>query len=210
MRGAAMSEPIRVLVVDDHVRFRRGLESILAAEDDIEVVSGAADGLAPAALAAEGRPDIVLVDIDLPDRGGIRVTGAIKRVAPSAKIVMFAVSDDEAQLFEAIKAGAVGYLRKGPADEIVAAVRSVHNGMSPIGPTLASRVMNEFAARARESDRRTPAPRLTDRELEVLRLTAGEQTNHEIASRLSISANTVKHHVRNVLDKVQLSARMKD
>jgi DNA-binding NarL/FixJ family response regulator len=209
---APVTEPIHVLVVDDHELFLQGLQTTLDVEDDIVVVGRAPDGREAVRIAADTTPDIVLMDIRMPHGDGIEAASAIKRAVPSAKIVMLTFSDDEADLFDAIKAGAVGYLLKSiPPHEVADAVRSVHSGMSPISPYMASKLMSEFASLARgdgERHRGVPAPHLTARELEVLKLAAEGRANREIARRLFISENTVKNHIRNILDKLQLHSRM--
>ncbi|MGF7238292.1 MAG: response regulator [Frankia sp.] len=209
---APVSEPIRVLVVDDHELFLKGLQTTLDVEDDIAVVGRAADGREAARLASDTVPDIVLMDIRMPHGDGIEAAAAIKQAVPSAKIVMLTFSDDEADLFDAIKAGAVGYLLKSiPPHEVAGAVRSVYGGMSLISPFMASKLMSEFVSIARGSDERPRVPaatRITARELEVLRLVAEGRANRDIARRLFISENTVKNHVRNILDKLQLHSRM--
>ncbi len=131
--GAARKEPIRVLVVDDHALFRRGLEIVLAAEEDIQVVGEAGDGAEAVDKAADLLPDIVLMDVRMPKRGGIEACTSIKEVAPSAKIIMLTISDEEADLYEAIKAGATGYLLKEiSTDEVATAIRAVADGQSQI------------------------------------------------------------------------------
>ncbi len=209
---APVSEPIRVLVVDDHELFLQGLQTTLDVEDDINVVGRAGDGREAAKLASDTVPDIVLMDIRMPHGDGIEAAAAIKHAVPSAKIVMLTFSDDESDLFDAIKAGAVGYLLKSiPPHEVAGAVRSVHGGMSLISPFMASKLMSEFASIARGSDERPRVPaatRITARELEVLKLVAEGRANRDIARRLFISENTVKNHVRNILDKLQLHSRM--
>ncbi len=190
-----LADPIRVLVVDDHALFRRGLEMVLAQEPDIEVVGEAGDGAEAVALATSSTPDIVLMDVRMPRRGGIDATTAIKSAVPSAKIIMLTISDEEGDLYDAIKAGAMGYLLKEiPIDEVAVAVRAVHEGQSLISPSMASKLLTEFASMVRKSDERQPldSPRLTDREMEVL----------------FISENTVKNHIRNILEKLQLHSRM--
>jgi DNA-binding NarL/FixJ family response regulator len=209
--AAAGDEPIRVLVVDDHALFRRGLEMVLAQEPDIDVVGEAGDGTEAVELARELTPDIVLMDVRMPRRGGIDACTAVKEVVPSAKIVMLTISDEEADLYEAIKAGASGYLLKEISiDEVAAAIRAVAGGQSLISPSMASKLLSEFATMIRRSDERqqVPAPRLTDRELQVLKLVARGLNNKDIAKALFISENTVKNHVRNILEKLQLHSRM--
>jgi len=207
----AGGEPIRVLVVDDHALFRRGLEMVLGQEKDIEVVGEAGDGAEAVELASALLPDIVLMDVRMPRRSGIEACTAIKDVVPSAKIVMLTISDDEADLYDAIKAGASGYLLKEISiDEVAAAIRSVDGGQSLISPSMASKLLTEFATMIKKGDERqqVPAPRLTDRELEVLKLVAKGLNNRDIAKELFISENTVKNHIRNILEKLQLHSRM--
>ena len=160
-RGA--NDAIRVLIVDDHALFRRGLEMVLEQEDDVEVVGEAGDGAEAIEKAQELMPDVVLMDVRMPRRSGIEATQTIKDLIPHAKILMLTISDEEADLYDAIKAGANGYLLKEISiEEVANAIRSVAQGMS----------------------------------------------NREIATELFISENTVKNHVRNILEKLQLHSRM--
>jgi len=204
-------EPIRVLVVDDHALFRRGLEMVLEQEPDIEVVGEAGDGGQAVQKAIETAPDIVLMDVRMPKGSGIEACRAIKDAVPSAKIIMLTISDEEADLYEAIKAGATGYLLKEISiEEVASAIRAVQNGQSLISPSMASKLLTEFATMVKRTDEKeqVPTPRLTDREMEVLRLVARGLNNRDIAKELFISENTVKNHVRNILEKLQLHSRM--
>jgi two-component system NarL family response regulator len=209
--GQIAVEPIRVLVVDDHALFRRGLQMVLEQEPDIEVVGEASDGSEAVATAADTLPDIVLMDVRMPKRGGIDACTAIHETVPSAKIIMLTISDEEADLYDAIKAGAMGYLLKEISiEEVASAIRAVHGGQSLISPSMATKLLTEFASMIKKADDRQqfPTPRLTDREMEVLKLVAKGLNNREIAKQLFISENTVKNHVRNILEKLQLHSRM--
>src|ERR1700741_1435972 len=147
--GEKRQEPIRVLIADDHALFRRGLEMVLDEEDDIELVGQASDGAEAVAVAGAALPDVVLMDIRMPKTSGIEACRATKEVAPSAKIVMLTISDEEEDLFEAIRAGASGYLLKDiPYDEVADVVRAVHGGQSLINPSMAAKLLAEFAAMA--------------------------------------------------------------
>ncbi len=204
-------EPIRVLVVDDHALFRRGLQMVLEQEEDIEVVGEAGDGAEAVERASDEMPDIVLMDVRMPKRGGIDACTAIKDAVPSAKIIMLTISDEEADLYDAIKAGASGYLLKEISiEEVAAAIRAVNEGQSLISPSMASKLLTEFASMIKRTDDRqqVPTPRLTDREMEVLKLVAKGLNNRDIAKQLFISENTVKNHIRNILEKLQLHSRM--
>jgi DNA-binding NarL/FixJ family response regulator len=203
------SEPIRVVVVDDQELFRRGLTMLLGVEDDIEVVGEAGDGVAATELAATAVPDVILMDVRMPKRSGIEACLAIKEIAPTARIIMLTVSDEEADLYEAVKNGASGYLLKDSSiDEVAQAVRVVADGQSLISPSMAIKLLDEFKQMSRSDRQQVPTPRLTERELDVLKLVAQGLNNREIAKRLFISENTVKNHVRNILEKLQLHSRM--
>jgi len=205
------NERLKVLVVDDHALFRRGLQMVLKGEDDIEVVGEAADGNEAVEKAQETMPDVILMDVRMPHRSGIEATQQIKDLLPHVKILMLTISDEEADLYEAIKAGASGYLLKEISiDEVADAIRSVSAGQSRLSPSMAAKLLQEFAAmskRAAEA-RQLPAPRLTDREMEVLQLVAQGLNNRDIAKELFIAENTVKNHIRNILEKLHLHSRM--
>ncbi|MGH3293198.1 MAG: response regulator [Trebonia sp.] len=208
------NDPIRVVIADDHALVRRSLEMVLQGEPGLELVGQASDGQEAVQIAGEVVPDVVLMDIRMPKITGIEAARQMKEVAPSAKIVMLTISDEEEDLFEAIRAGASGYLLKDiPLDELADSVRAVHGGQSLINPSMAGKLLTEFATLARrdaedEPAKHAPAPKLTDREMEVLRLVARGMNNRDIAKELFISENTVKNHVRNILEKLQIHSRM--
>jgi DNA-binding NarL/FixJ family response regulator len=207
--GVAADEPIRLLVVDDQELFRRGLTMVLSGEPGLELAGEAADGDTAVEMVIGSAPDVVLLDVRMPKMSGIETCVAIKSAAPATRIIMLTASDDEADLYDAVKSGASGYLLKDASiDEVAQAVRLVADGQSLISPAMATKLLDEFKHMSRP-DRYTPlTPRLTDRELDVLRLVARGQNNREIGDELRISENTVKNHVSNILEKLQLHSRL--
>jgi DNA-binding NarL/FixJ family response regulator len=208
---AEKPESLRVVICDDHALFRRGLEMVLENEPDIEVVGEATDGIQAVEKAQELMPDVILMDVRMPKKSGIEATQQIKELLPHVKILVLTISDEEADLYDSIKAGAAGYLLKEISTEEVAdAIRSVWAGHSRISPAMASKLLTEFQAMTKRADDRQQIapPRLTERELEVLRLVAKGLNNRDIAKNLYISENTVKNHIRNILEKLQLHSRM--
>jgi DNA-binding NarL/FixJ family response regulator len=198
---------VRVLLVDDHAVFRAGLASLLRAWG-FQVVGQAGNGDEAILRARDLEPDLVFMDILMPLRNGLEATRAIKAELPGIKIVMLTVSDDEQDLFEAIKSGAEGYLLKNlPEEEFTDLVERVRHGEPAISPGLARKLLGEFA-RLKESRGHTEgADDLSDREREVLEHLARGATNREIAGALVISENTVNFHVRNILGKLHLRNR---
>ncbi len=200
-----------MLVCDDHVVFRRGLALVLDPEADVDVVGEAADTAAAVAAAAELNPDVVLMDLRMPGGGGIEATRQILAARPETRVIALTVSDDDTDLFEAVKAGAAGYLLKEVSiEEVADAVRAVAAGQSLLSPAMAAKLMGEFSELARRAEGSRPsgaAGTLTDRETEALRGIARGLSNRAIAAELGIAENTVKTHVRGVLEKLGVSSR---
>jgi DNA-binding NarL/FixJ family response regulator len=210
-RATGGTRRIRVVIVDDHALFRRGLDRVLSDEPDIEVVGEAADGVDAVTRARELAPDIVIMDVRMPRASGIEAARTIRAVLPETKVIMLTVSDLEEDLYDAVRAGVNGYLLKEVAiEEVADAVRAVAAGHSLVSPSMASKLFSEFNALAQRAEERHRAlsPRLTARELEVLRFVAKGLSNREIGVELYIAENTVKNHVRNILEKLQLHSRM--
>src|SRR5436305_14976090 len=184
---------------------------VLESEEGIDVVAEAEDGQDAIAKSEEFAPDVVLMDVRMPRVSGIEATRTIRDVIPTAKILMLTVSDEEEDLYEAVKAGANGYLLKEiSVEEVADAIRAVVQGQSLISPSMASKLLTEFNSLVRRAEERpqVPPPELTGRELEVLKLVARGMSNRDIADSLYISENTVKNHVHNILAKLHLHARL--
>ncbi|MET0467291.1 MAG: response regulator transcription factor [Aeromicrobium sp.] len=200
------ADAIRVLLVDDQELFRRGVTMVLGADGGFEI-EDVDDGDAALERIAEEPFDVVLLDVRMPGRSGVETCGAIKETAPTTGIIMLTASDDEADLYESIKAGAAGYLLKDGStyDQVAEAVKLVAAGQSLISPSMATKLLDEFVHMAKGP---APATSLTARELQVLRLVAHGKSNRDIAGELFISENTVKNHIRNILEKLQMKSRM--
>lgn len=192
---------VRVLLVDDHAVVRMGVRALLQAEEDFEVVGEAGSAAEGVELAGRLRPDIVLLDITLPDISGLEAMGQIKKKAPDTRVVMLTMHEDEDYFFRAIQAGAAGYVVKGPGSgDILTALRAVQQGGVFLYPSLAKSLVSEFA-REGESTR---VATLSSQETEVLRLMADGLANKEIASRLSISVATVQTYRSRIMEKLEL------
>ncbi|HUI48835.1 MAG TPA: response regulator transcription factor [Acidimicrobiia bacterium] len=201
--------PVRVLVVDDHALFRHGLLEVLRPAIDLVVVGEARDGIEAVDQAAELLPDVVLMDVRMPGLNGIEAARRIRAAQPAIRILMLTESEDDDDLFGAVRAGATGYLLKEVAiDEIADAIRAVAIGQALVSPSMTTKLLSEFNALSRRLEEEHDGRRLTDRELEVLRLIARGMSNKDIAAELVIAENTVRNHVRNILEKLQVRSRV--
>jgi DNA-binding NarL/FixJ family response regulator len=200
-----MTEPIRLMIADDHPVFRDGLASLLDPLPGIEVVARAADGAEAVALAAEHRPDVVIMDVQMPELNGIEATRAITADHPGVGVLVLTMGEDDGTVLAALRAGARGYLRKGAEqDEIVRALTTVHGGGVVFGASLAARIAEVLAPAARPE---RPFPELTERETEILDLIATGRNNAQIAQSLFLSPKTIRNNITSILSKLQATDR---
>jgi DNA-binding NarL/FixJ family response regulator len=196
-------DPLRVLIADDHPFFRDGLRVLLEATPDTELVGEATVGDEAVALAAELRPDVILMDLRMPGIGGIEATRKILSESPHIGVLVVTMVEDDDSVFAAMRAGARGYLLKGAdKEEMLLAIRAVGRGEAVFGPGIARRLTQYFAPRTRAAPRAV-FPDLTDREREILDLIAAGRNNQEIAGQLFLSLKTVRNYVSNILTKLQ-------
>jgi len=199
---------VRVLLVDDQALFRAGLRAVLSAEDGIEVVGEASDGQEALQHAAETRPDVVLMDLKMPVFDGVAATRRLRVQSPSCQIVALTTFEDDELVFEALRAGAVGYLLKDVAPQrLVEAIVAAARGESVLQPSVAAKVLAELVRLPHQAARAASAAGLSERELEVLRLIARGASNKEIAAALFLAEGTVKNHVTNILTKLEVTDR---
>ncbi len=199
--------PIRVLIVDDHPLWRDAVARDLS-EAGHEVVGTAGDGAEAVRLAAETKPNVVVLDLQIPRLSGVEVTARVVRADPQIRVLVLSASGEQNDVLEAVKAGATGYLVKSASrEELLEAVRSVANGNPVFTPGLAGLVLGEYRRLAGPASSGS-APRLTERETEILRLVAKGLSYKQIAERLVLSHRTVQNHVQNVLNKLQLHSRV--
>ena len=200
----------RILLVDDHVLFRKGLTALLSERPDIQVVGEARDGLEAIEAAREFLPDVILMDVNMPRCDGLEATRRIKREMPHVKIVILTVSDDDQHLFEAIKSGAQGYLLKDLEPyQLYDLLESISRGDAPLSGSIATKILKEFSRPSSVSAQEPEVmDELTPRETNILLLVAEGKSNKDIASELVISENTVKIHIRNILEKLHLQNRI--
>lgn len=201
-----MTKPIRIFVADDHAIIRKGIRAMLETVPDIELVGEAVNGREAVTGVAELRPDVILMDLVMPEMDGIEAIRHIKAQQPKACILVLTTFAGEDKIFPAIKAGALGYhLKDASPEELVQAIRQVYRGQPSLHPVIARKVLQELSSPSAE---RPPTPEpLTQRELEVLQLVAQGLDNQEIADKLVISEATVRTHVSNILGKLQLASR---
>lgn len=205
---APSTSPIRVLLADDQSLFRHGLSNIIGDWPDIQVVGAAADGVEAVALARRFNPDVVLMDINMPNMNGLEATRLLHRELPEIKVVILTVSEQDESLFEAIKIGARGYLLKDIKPVVLhEMILAVVRGEAPISPVIAGKILSEFARHMPVLPGPKPIRLLTDREKEVLELVATGADNRTIADRLYLAPGTVKRHLHNILDKLQARSR---
>ncbi len=201
--------PVRILLVDDQLLFRKGLRALLEDEEDMEVVGEASDGAQAVDRARSAKPDVVLMDINMPVCNGVEATRMIKAERPETKVIALTVSDEDSDLFEAIKSGASGYLLKDlRPEELFDLIRGVLREETPISPVIAGKLLTEFRRRPWRDATETAGWDLTPRELEVLQLVTEGLSNAEISGRLFIVEGTVKNHLHNILEKLHLENRL--
>lgn len=200
-----MAEPVRVLIVDDHPVYRDGLRGLVERAPDLELVGEAENGAAAVALAAERHPAIVLMDLRMPEMSGIEATREIVGADPTVGVLVLTMSEDDDSLFAAMRAGARGYIPKdADAEELLGAIRAAALGEAIFGASIATRLMSFFAG---GSPSAAAFPELTERELEILEQIAAGRSNAEIGQRLAIAPKTVRNHVANVLNKLEVADR---
>lgn len=199
----------RILIVDDHVILREGLASLLAGQPDFEIVGEAGTVAAAATMAEKHRPDLVLMDYGLPDGSGVDAMKKILEVHPATEVVFLTIHEADDHLFDAIRAGAKGYLLKDiPAAQLIQSLRALASGEAPISGEMVSRLLQAFAhTRQPSAEDRQLFAELTPREVEVLGKLAQGASNQEIADELVISVNTVKNHVHSILQKLEVDNR---
>ena len=197
-----MAELLRVVIADDHTLFRRGLASLINETQEFTVVGEASSGPEAVRLATDLRPDIVLMDVHMPGGGGVQALGQLREAIPNLPVIMLTVSENDADLIAAIRAGARGYFLKNvDTEELFDGLRQVLAGRAVVDPSLTQRLFQHVAEIS------TPDSPLSHRETEILQLIASGCTNHEIAAKLFVSQNTVKTHVAHILEKLDTTTR---
>jgi len=205
-----MTMPITILLVDDQALFREGLRTLLSVQTDLKVIGEAANGEEALRVATQKRPDVVLMDLQMPVLDGVAATRRLRSAHPDSKVIVLTTFDDDDYVFEGLRAGAVGYLLKdAPSEKLVEAIRAAANGESFLQPSVASKVIAEFTRLTdkREKNNNVLVEPLSGRELEILSLIAKGDSNKEIAAALLIAEGTVKNHVTSILGKLAVRDR---
>jgi len=201
------TKAIRVVLADDHAVVRKGIREFLEEAGDIQVIAEAATGIEAVALALEHQPDVAVLDIQMPEMGGIEATRQIKAQSPGVHVLVLTAYDDDPYIFAMLQAGASGYvLKTAPSEELVRAVQAVARGESALDPAVTAKVMAQLAS-SRPAGAQATVEGLTERELEVLRLAAQGDTNRAIGHKLNISDRTVQGHLANIFGKLGVSTR---
>lgn len=200
-------ESLRVLIADDHPLFRKGMRALLESLPHVEVIGEASSGEEAVTMTTAQQPDLVLMDLQMPDGNGLAATREINKTSPHVRILMVTLFEDDESIFAALRAGAHGYILKdAEEDEMVRAIRAVGGGEAIFSPSIAARLMDYFAT-ARTLEPQEIFPELTDREREILTLIARGESNGAIAEQLVISLKTVRNHVSNIYNKLQVADR---
>lgn len=201
-------DKIRIVLADDHVLMRQGTRELLEREEDLEIVGEAGDGEQAVELVTELHPDVALIDIAMPKLNGIEATRRIKARYPSVAVLILTAYDNDQYVFALLEAGAAGYLLKDVrARDLVEAIRAVNAGEAVLHPVIARKVVNCFARRPGEPTKEIALERLTEREMQVLRLAAKGMSNKEIAKELVLSVRTVQGHLHNIFGKMRVGSR---
>jgi DNA-binding NarL/FixJ family response regulator len=200
-----MHDQIRILIADDHPMFREGVIQSLASEEDFTVIGQASNGKNAIEMAKDLLPDVLLLDITMPDQDGITITKKISAAFPVIQIIMLTASENEDDLMKALKAGARGYVLKGiSAKELVKVVRTIVAGGTYISPDMANMILFELS----QPSQPDPLSELSDREKEILKLVAKGYTNREIGAQIHLSEKTIKHYMTNILQKLHVRSRV--
>jgi two-component system response regulator NreC len=203
------TDAIRVLLAEDHSVVRTGLRLIIGNEEDMTVVGEAEDGLQAIQKAHELRPDVVVMDMTMPGLGGLEAARQMKRDLPDTRVLFLTIHDSEEYFFQAVQAGADGYVTKSsPAWEVLNAIRTVHQGDCYLNPGVAKMLMGEYLERVKQGGKRDPYDALSDREREILHLIATGHSNREIAGLLNISEHTVHNHRARLMEKLGVHDRL--
>ncbi|MCL4304211.1 MAG: response regulator transcription factor [Anaerolineae bacterium] len=200
---------MRILLVDDHILFRKGIASLISSRKEMKIVGEASDGIEAVRIARETMPDVILMDINMPNRNGLETVKIIKEEMPHVEVVMLTVSDNDEDLFQAIKNGAKGYLLKNlEPQQLYEMLDRVRQGEAPLSGAMAAKILQEFRQPPPEVKQREVTDELTSREIEVLEEVVKGASNKEIADLLNITENTVKIHLRNILEKLHVQNRI--